>query len=607
MNIDYFNPDPIISTESNATVRIIDHYRDVGVADTRLREALSLTMEEIIDFSPQEKFDRKNGPNCKIGDIHIDDAKGSSKLTKTELLKCISLPFSAKAEMKKLHEAFLKNLKEKILPNYASDIYKGKGIVMVAGGKFTLIGMPAIKAVRENGDKNIPIEIMIPPDNNGESAFCEEVLPELDPTGLSRCVYMEKLFDETTFENVQGYQLKSLALLASSFEEVLLLDADNYVINSISNIFEATPLKERGLVLWPDYWRRLHHPSLYEITDLGDEFDEQVRFSVDNVSPTDVYKLVDVNDVPFHDLKGTIPDGSTESGQLLVNKSKHLDTIILSLYYNYNGPSHYYPLLGQGYAGEGDKDTFALAAKVLHSGDSKESYYQVKTPVKAMGHWALKKDETLVLDDDAVIETEKQYRGVAMLQHDPEYDYKMLGEAQRNISAKYKKALDEYREGKPQDDYKTIYQEFWDKQKQDGYDISEFTSYFKDAPITFVHSNLPKYDPWEFGLFQDLTYDGRKVQKKHEDEPNFKPIRHGHYRMYNDDYPKLSDYDLELANWRCFNDFICKKENGYQNFSYLKEKLNADEDGEKRYADMCAYISDRTEFLLGSTWAGSKY
>ena len=176
---------------------------------------------------------------------------------------------------------------------------------------------------------------------------------------------METLFDSKTMKNVKGYQLKALALLASSFRKTLLLDADNYVVNSIDSFFDSEIIEDYGMALWPDYWKRLHHPAVYDIVGSHVDSSRRARFIMDTVSPSQLYQSDDISKVPFHDLDGTIPDGGTESGQLFVDKYKHLDTIILSLYYNYNGPSYYYPLLGQGLAGEGDKDTFALAARAL--------------------------------------------------------------------------------------------------------------------------------------------------------------------------------------------------------------------------------------------------
>lgn len=588
---------------------------DVAQNDDRLKSILRVTMDQIRDLSAQDRLDKTKGKECKVGDIAIDDFKNFEKTSRSELLKCIHLPDLARDDLKNLHIVFLDALNNDILPNYPMDIYKGKGIVIVAGGKFTMFAMPAIKAIRANGDKDIPIEIMIPPENNGESSFCETILPKLDPSGLTRCVFMDKLFDEETLETVKGYQLKALAILASSFEKTLLLDADNYVINSIANVFDAKVFKNNGLVLWPDYWRRLHHPKLYDIVGIKVDTKKQIRYSIDNVSPPGLYTSYNLENTPFHDFEGAIPDGGTESGQLLVDKAKHLDTIILSLYYNYNGPSCYYPLLGQGFAGEGDKDTFALASKALEANGIPKSYYQVKTPVSAMGHWTHKKDEILTLEEDAAPDSEKQFRGVAMLQHDLLSDYGAYEKASEEISTKYLKELQEYAKEYPPSknsihdaDYeKELHRSFWRDRKDLSYSLSDFMSYFKDTPVTFVHSHLPKYDPWEFAKGQDMMFDGRKAMERNKDDPNFKPKHHGHYRMYNDEFSNITNYDLELANWICFSDYICTSEDGYKSFSYLQEEVESNNHGKEKFIEMCSYIDSRIEMLRETTWEGSNF
>jgi len=75
-----------------------------------------------------------------------------------------------------------------------------------------------------------------------------------------------------------------------------------------------------------------------------------------------------------------LPEASSEAGQLLINKQKHLKTLLLAVYYNIYGPDFYYPLLSQGALGQGDKETFMAAAMVLDL-----PYYRVKTGVKAIG------------------------------------------------------------------------------------------------------------------------------------------------------------------------------------------------------------------------------
>lgn len=590
------------SQESNVTTSSVDF--DVG----QFRKILGLTMDHIRDFSPDGELDRTRGKDCQIGDFGVEDTGKYERVTRTELLKCINVETATRDKLRDLHKSFLKVLSDAIIPNYPKEIYKGEGIVFVAGGKFTMFVMPAVKAIRANAGANFPIEIMIPPENNEES-FCENILPLLDPTGLTRCVFMDKLFDRTTLKNVKGYQLKALALLASSFEKCLLLDSDNYVVNSIDKIFSSEIFEEFGLALWPDYWRRLHHPVVYEVVGMEVDTAKRVRYSIDSVSPPELYKPEDMAKVPFHDFDGTIPDGGTESGQLLIDKTKHLDTIILSLYYNYNGPSYYYPLLGQGFAGEGDKDTFALAAKSLSANAVPRPYYQVKARVRPMGHWTHKKDEVLVLEKDNAPASEQQFRGVAMLQHDLESDFRAYKKARNDLQSKLMDELKALREkvslSEAAADLAEVDKQFWREQRGKGYSIENFILYFKDIPVTFVHSHLPKYDPWEYASAQDMTFDGKKTMDRHKDEPNFKPTHHGQYRMYNDDFRSLTDYDLELANWMCFREYACR-DNGYENFSYLLEKVKSTEDGEKSFSDMCKYINQRVQMLEKTTWDGAR-
>ena len=72
---------------------------------------------------------------------------------------------------------------------------------------------------------------------------------------------------------------------------------------------------------------------------------------------------------------------SSESGQILLSKSKHVSTLLLSLYYNYYGPSHYYKLLSQGSVGQGDKETYLAAATALNT-----SFSAVTTSVEELGY-----------------------------------------------------------------------------------------------------------------------------------------------------------------------------------------------------------------------------
>lgn len=574
------------------------------------RDAVGSLMKQIREFSPKGQLDKTKGEDCAIRDLNVDNPENDKLVSKSELLKCIQVQSDVKDELKKLHNSFLTDLEKNVMPKYPSDMYHGDGIVFVAGGRFTMFVMPAVKAIRANAGRSIPIEIMIPPENSQETGFCETILPLLDPSGLTKCVFMETLFDPKTMKNVKGYQLKALALLASSFKKTLLLDADNYVVNSIDEFFTSEIFEDFGLVLWPDYWKRLHHPAVYDIIGSHVDSDRRSRFIMDTVTPPELYETNDLSKVPFHDFSGTLPDGGTESGQLLIDKSKHMDTIILSLYYNYNGPSYYYPLLGQGCAGEGDKDTFALAAKALSANGLPRNYYQLRSPVNAMGYWAHSKDEVVILEGEQTTEDQRSFRGVAMLQHDLSSDFKMYKKARSEIKSKLSQELKDFREratlSEASADLANVDELFWKEKKKNGYKFENFESYFTGVPVSFVHSHFPKYNPWEFASSQEFTFDGKKTMSRHEDEPNFKPTHHGHFRMYNDEFRELTSYDLELASWSSFKEFICR-EQGYKYFSYLTEEVQKSEKGLEEYKEMCKYIDDRVSMLKSSTWEGSRF
>ena len=87
----------------------------------------------------------------------------------------------------------------------------------------------------------------------------------------------------------------------------------------------------------------------------------------------------------------------------MIRKSDHLGTILLSLYYNVNGPSWYYPIFSQKASGEGDKETFIAAANFYDL-----PFYQVKSVTAVDGYHQ---------------PHDKGFRGVAMLQHDFVQDY----------------------------------------------------------------------------------------------------------------------------------------------------------------------------------------
>ncbi|KAF2396360.1 nucleotide-diphospho-sugar transferase [Trichodelitschia bisporula] len=227
--------------------------------------------------------------------------------------------------------------------------FTGVGIVLVAGGEYFGPALVSLALLRQAGC-DLPVEVFVADNSEYESALCEIELPALN----ARCVILSEYL--TFSANSEGktahlaathYQLKSLALLLSSFAEVLFLDSDSLPLLSPAALFASPAYTDTGLISWPDFWVRTEATAFY---------------SVANISvPTD------------------LPPASAEAGQLLVDKRRHLKTLLLAAYYNVWGPGWYYPLLSQGALGQGDKTTFEAAAVVLGM-----PYHRVQTPVRAV-------------------------------------------------------------------------------------------------------------------------------------------------------------------------------------------------------------------------------
>ena len=202
------------------------------------------------------------------------------------------------------------------------------------------------------------------------STICTTVLPALN----ARCVGLASVFESAPLpREIARFQIKAFALLFSTFEKVLWLDADNFPVSPPEHLFDSHVFKMHGLVTWPDYWWSTVNPKFYTIA------------AVEQMPPIEAR-------------------AAAEAGQVLLDKARHSSTLELLTYYNYHGPSHYYQLLSQGAPGEGDKDTFLAAAMALDL-----PFYQVGQSVATLGY-----DH---VDDPS------EHTGVAELQHHPQDDY----------------------------------------------------------------------------------------------------------------------------------------------------------------------------------------
>ena len=251
-----------------------------------------------------------------------------------------------------------------------------RGIVSTAGGPYLPVFVISLRMLRRTGSK-LPVEVFLADAKEYEKAICNHVLPTLN----ARCIILSNIFRKST-ASISRYQYKIFAILFSSFEELLFLDADAFPIHNPDVLFESEPFQSTGLITWPDFWIDASSHFYYEIVE---------------------------KEAPPVTLRA-----STESGELLVSKATHRKTLLLSTYYNWYGPGVYYPLLGQGGPGEGDKDTFLPAAIA-----SSEDFYAVHEYVRPIGHRKFTDNGSLDNHHDG----SAKVAGSAMVQHDPIEDY----------------------------------------------------------------------------------------------------------------------------------------------------------------------------------------
>lgn len=195
--------------------------------------------------------------------------------------------------------------------------FSGRGVVISAGGRLLPGAYVAVRSLRLFGCQ-LPIEIWY---------LGERELPSTSVRGLfeRQGVSFVDSLHVAHRHGVKvdgGWQNKPFAILRSRFKEVLLLDADNMVLQNPARLF--TDYKATGAMLWPDF---LFGP--------GSQY---------GIKPG-AWKLLGLER----------RDGAEiESGQLLFDKERCWKALVVALHMNEHS-NYFYRLC------YGDKDTFTLA------------------------------------------------------------------------------------------------------------------------------------------------------------------------------------------------------------------------------------------------------
>ena len=133
---------------------------------------------------------------------------------------------------------------------------------MTAGGKYFNIAVISIRMLRRTGS-DLPIEVYL--DSRDDIVACEKILSALN----TRCYALPEILQVTTFiSKLERFQFKAFALLFSSFEDIIFLDADAFPAHNPDRLFNVDPYKSCGLITFPDFWWSTTSPLFFRIAGM---------------------------------------------------------------------------------------------------------------------------------------------------------------------------------------------------------------------------------------------------------------------------------------------------------------------------------------------------
>ena len=239
---------------------------------------------------------------------------------------------------------------------------EGRGIVICGGGvPLFSTGLVVVKLLRQHGC-NLPIEWCYA--DNGE--LPQDAINSLEAIDGVRCVNLDEVPAYKGI-NKRGFQIKPMAICASSFQEVLFIDSDDLPIRDPSYLFETPEYQKTGALIWKDFWQ-------FKVGDCFTAPDKKVC----------LHRLLGI-EAP------EIGEFEFESGQLLINKAKHKKGMQMCLYMSLQSKD-YHEL------SYGDKDCYALSFRATG-----EDYSLIEKSPGIVGK----------------VSGNDEFEGYGMIQHDP--------------------------------------------------------------------------------------------------------------------------------------------------------------------------------------------
>ncbi|KAK9796997.1 hypothetical protein WJX73_000293 [Symbiochloris irregularis] len=311
-------------------------------ANRKHRLALGLTMKGGLNAEQHKHFDEL------VRDLPAIDHDGK-QLSQSKLTKLLS----EQSNLGHLDPQHLTQTQEQLVnaalarqARYSIDrlteIKMKRGIVIAAGGALQLASAYAtLKTLREHHKCTLPVQLWFNGEgemDNSTQAFFEDRFANLTCIDGSTFTVPSHHRAMTPIDHA-GWTFKAFALYSTSFRHVLYLDADSLPLVSPEYLFDTLGFRQYGSLFWPDYWDTTW------------------------MNPAPAYRLMNASS-PWLGRPNLL---TTESGEFLLDRDRHIDALEWMLYLNMYGDIFYSVVWG-------DKDLYRLAFTLAGQGDS---FYQV--------------------------------------------------------------------------------------------------------------------------------------------------------------------------------------------------------------------------------------
>ena len=134
------------------------------------------------------------------------------------------------------------------VPPYPRGQYRGRGIVMLAGGSKSEFAATSLGMLRQLGSK-LPVELWFLHITPKERVWCQQLAGQ----GIT-CQVLEDLYADADEAFLYEEQTETATMILSSFDQIIYLSSDTIPVVKPDDIFDAQAFQKSGVVLWPDFW-----------------------------------------------------------------------------------------------------------------------------------------------------------------------------------------------------------------------------------------------------------------------------------------------------------------------------------------------------------------